>query len=287
MGLFNGCLLTLTCLVVAVSFVGAKPSWYDDQNRGNYGWYGYEPEKPAGQEDQGPEEDMNQGQQPAVAGPASIGKWPSYQEAMGLRPEELGKYLKEAGAEAFRNPEDEEMMLRWAQYMAVTRVKSSQFAQANAYTMLRHPELAYQEATDVIPGLQAMVSQKWRTQSDYLKGKAEHFGLLLFTLGDGDLNGVMGDILDGFARYFDWSYRVVDVEENPVLAQVVGVTKIPQIFLIAFNNEFEPALVATGPTTALGLAQTVYRVLKMELEGRSVKDFAEPDPTVIDLQMGE
>ncbi len=282
MGLFNFYLLRLMLFLVFVLPLEADASWYDDQNQGNYGWYGYEPDK---KEEPAPPEEETEKVPPAAVAPAPITQWPTYQEAMQLRPEELAKYLKEAGAEAFKNPDDEEMMLRWAQYMSATRVKSTQFAQAHAYTMLNHPELAYQEATDMVPGLQAMNTQKWQARSDYLKSKSENFGLMLFTQKSLGLNEVMIDILNGFQMYFDWEYRVVDVDENLILAQVVGVTKIPQIFLIPTNNEFEPALVGTGPTTALGLAETVYRVMKMELEGRTMKDFAEPDPTIIDFKV--
>lgn len=281
-------LILLCCLSISAQVKGETrtgDSWYDGKNKGHVGWYGYEPEKKE-------EEKIVEGEPPPTQSPhpeqipEKITEWPTYDEAMNMRPEELGRYLKESGAEAFKNPEDEAMMLRWTQYMTVTRVKSEEFAMAHAYVTLQHPELVYQEATDVVPGMQAMNAQKWQSRSDYLKSRADSFGLMLFTQHENALNEPMENILRGFQSYFDWDYRVVDVDENPVLAQIVGVTKIPQIFLISIDNQFDPVLVVTGPTTSLSLAETVYNVMHVKLDGRSIKDFAEPVQTVTDFTGG-
>lgn len=268
--------VVVTALLVAgasqVCYGGDSDTrWYDSspEEVGKKGFYGYEvkpvePEK----KDELPDQQKTT---PQAAGPV---KWPTYEEAMKMKPSALGDIIKKAAEEAIGDPSNQESVIRWATYMKAMTDKGGQFSESVAWALLQNPQLSYQEYTNVVPGSRAMVRARAEEMHGYLAAKANDHALVLFERHGHALNPALEDILRRFAKETGWETRMVDVDENRRLAEIIGVSMTPQVWVITKENRNRPFVAATTSTSLGALQEAVYRGLRVTEDGVPTTEFA-------------
>jgi hypothetical protein len=267
--------------VAALIVVGASQScladdnnnrWYDSspEEVGKKGFYGYEV-KPPEPEKKDEQPAQQKAVPPQVAGPM---KWPTYEEAMKMKPSALGDIIKKAAEEAIGDPSNQESVIRWATYMKAMTDKGGQFAESVAWALLQNPQLSYQEYTNVVPGGRAMVRARAEEMHGYLAAKADDHALVLFERPGHALNPPLEDIIRRFCKETGWEMRVVNIEESRRLAEIVGVSMTPQVFVITKDNRNRPFVAATSSTSLTALKEAVYRGLRVTEDGVPTTEFA-------------
>lgn len=261
----------LTVSVASVCRAGDNATWYESppEEKGKRGWYGYEvkPVEPEQKEDQQPKKkDQAQASAPA--------KWPTYEEAMKMKPSELADIIKKAADEAIGDPSNQESVIRWATYIKAMTDKSGQFSEAVGWALLQNPQLTYQEYTNVVPGSRAIQRARAEEMHGFLSAKAQDHALVLFERPGHALNPPLEEIVKRFGKEVGWEVRIVDVETNRRLAEIVGVSMTPQVFVVTKENRNRPFVAATSSTSLIALKEAVYRGLRVTEEGVPTTEFA-------------
>lgn len=191
-----------------------------------------------------------------------------------MRPSELADLIKRSADEAIGDPSNQESVIRWATYIKAMTDKSGQFSEAVAWALMQNPQLAYQEYTNVVPGNRAIQRARAEEMHGYLSAKAQEHALVLFERPGHALNPPLEDIVKRFGQEMGWDTRVVDVETNRRLAEIVGVSMTPQVFVITKENRNRPFVAATTSTSLVALKEAVYRGLRVTEDGVPATEFA-------------
>ncbi len=243
-------------------------SWYEDQNRGREGWYGYqEYEKPKPEKKQ--KEKQKVPKKPVAA-------WPSYEEALKMKPSELGRLLRRAREEAIGSP-TEENILRWSSYMKAARIKSVQFASAVAWVNMTHPGLSNEKDYPLVtPGRRALFGAQKEEINTRLQDEAKRFALVLFVSDKAPLSTPAIQICSLFTRETGWKLKIVSVEQAATLAEAIGVSYVPQAWVIPREEGVRPFPAMTGVVSLVNLKDAVYRGLRVALGESGPEGFGSP-----------
>lgn len=251
---------------VSICHAGDSATWYDSEEKGRKGWYGYEV-KPT-------EPEQKEEQQKKTQQASAPTKWPTYEEAMKMKPSALADLIKKAAEEAIGDPSNQESVIRWATYIKAMTDKSGQFSEAVAWALLQNPQLTYQEYTNVVPGNRTIQRARAEEMHGYLSAKARDHAMVLFVRSGNAMNLPLEDIVKRFGQEMGWDTRVVDVEANRRLAEIVGVSMTPQVFVITKENRNRPFVAATTSTSLMALKEAVYRGLRVTEDGVPTTEFA-------------
>lgn len=263
----------LTALTVIVFLINlcasATAGWYDDPRQGRVGWYGYQ--KYENKKEQEKEAKKEESRQERI----ETTKWPTYEEALKMKPSELKKWLQRAAEEAVANP-TEKNVLRWATYMKATREKSLAFAGAVAWVLQNHPELTYNQYFPIVfPAKRALLVEKTKEIEGRLRQESEDFALILFVSKDAPYTKGAMSICKYFAQKYGWRVEIVDADENPLLARAMGVTYIPQAWVIS-RKGYKPFLAMTGIVSLKDLERAIYKGIKIVKGEMSPEEYGKP-----------
>ena len=243
----------------------ALAGWYsaEPSATGRKGWYAYEKyEKP-------------QKKKTETAQPARKQKirWPTYEEALKMKPSELKKILKLATEEAVADP-SEQNVTRWATYMKAARVKSVRFAGTLSFVLLKHPELSYAPDFPITyQASRALSRARFLEMTSFLQKIRDRFALILLVSKRSPLSGPAEKICREFARETGWKLVVVDADIRPDLAERLGAKYLPQAFIVSRDPGISPLPVMAGAEALPVLRQNVYTVARIALGEISPADF--------------
>ena len=247
--------------------------WYDNPGQGHIGWYGYQ--KYAEKEKKKTKNSQERQKKKEK-------KWPTYQEAMRMKPSQLKKILHQATDIAVGNP-TEKNVTRWAQYIDVMRVKALRFTNVVDWLRQKNPDLAGDNLPVVTPGRYAMLTAQSRQENALLRRSASGNAMILFVSQRSPLSAPAENICRMFARDTGWRLEVVSVDRNPTLARAMGVKKIPQAWVISRRN-YPPFPAMTGVVSESQLEDSVFRGLRIAEKLTKPTDYASPAPGVVNLR---
>ena len=252
------------CLGIAAAHAG----WYESRDRGHVGWYGYQKYKKA-EKAHGVEKKKEEKKRQEMA------KWPAYKDALKMRPSELGRLIRRAREVAIGNPTVRNV-IRWSLYRNAAIVKAERFAGVVAWVNMTHPGLAQGKSSSaVVPGIYSLFRAEEKEVIARLRKEKDRFAMILFVSGRAPLSSQAAQECRYFARETGWKLRIVNADRNPALASAVGVTYIPQAWVISRDKKIRPFSVMTGVISLHNLKRQVYRGLRVAL-GESPEGFGRP-----------
>jgi hypothetical protein len=267
--MFIRTILKVIILSLCLVPVSNAENWYSAPDKGQQGFYGYEPEEEIEEEQK--EKKISINISPSIpvkknkpTSPKTIEEWnwPSFGEMMTMKPAQFKEAMKKASDEAIASPSYSNVK-RWISYVSAGRQKSHNFSQAHAWVLSQNPEFAYHEFTNVKPGNQAMQKERIMAIENYLHEKSENYGLFVFLKKESLLNSPLERIVSNFQKNYNWQIKFIDVDNEPDLATAMGVSMVPQIIVVARNNEISPFIVATGMISGTDLKKGVFRGLRV------------------------
>ena len=246
---------------IAVGWYSAEPS-----QTGRKGWYAYEKyEKP--------EKKKKQTKKRKARGNAKPFRWPTYEEALRMKPSELKKILERAAEEAIADP-TEENVVRWATYMKAAREKSVRFAGTLSFVLLKHPELSYAPEFPInYPASRALSRARAEEMKSFLKKIRDRFALILLTSKRSPLSGPAERICRMFAEETGWKFVSVDADSRPDLVKRLGAKYLPQAFIISRDPGIPPFPVMVGAEALSVLRRNIYTVARIALGEISPAEF--------------
>ena len=258
----------LVLILIGVLFLPAVSrgvDFYEDPHSGQEGWYGYQ------EYDANETEKSDNETRPIV--------WPTVSEAMKMRPSELKKVLERAADVAIGNP-TEANVLRWVRYIEIASRKSLEFANVVAWVRQRHPELNAMVQDPFTHSARSMAAKiRWFDEKNLLDGSRNDFAILLFVSRHVPLSVVAEKIVKQFARAHRWKYQVIDADSVPELASAVGVTAIPQAWVIS-REGYDSFIAMTGAVTVSELETSIYRGIKLVTGKTTPRNYAGKVPVV-------
>jgi len=254
-------------ILAVLSARKAIAGWYSAEPpaTGHRGWYAYEKYKKPQKK-----------KKPAKTGTSAqknVIRWPTYEEALRMKPFELKKILKLATEEAVADP-SEENVTRWATYMKAARVKSVRFAGALSFVLLKHPELSYAPDFPITyQASRALSRARFLKMTSFLQKIRDRFALVLLVSQRSPLSEPAEKICREFARETGWKLAVVDADSRPDLAERLGAKYLPQAFIISRDPNISPLPVMAGAEALPVLRRNIYTVARIAFGEISPADF--------------
>ena len=260
--------LLIAMILVIFTARGAAAGWYSAEppETGRKGWYAYEKyEKPEKKKKQTEKQKAQENTRPF--------RWPTYEEALRMKPSELKKILERAAEEAIADP-TEEKVVRWATYMKAAREKSVRFAGTLSFVLLKHPELSYAPDFPInYPASRALSRARAEEMKSFLQKIRDRFALILLTSKRSPLSGPAERICRMFTEETGWRFVSVDADSRPDLVKRLGAKYLPQAFIISRDPGIPPLPVMVGAEALPVLRRNVYTVARIALGEISPAEF--------------
>lgn len=263
--LLNAVRITIL-LICCVPLLCRAAPFYEEVDKGKYGFYNYEIPPPDKEVD--PEEDHPPSAPPEKKEVA----WPSFDEAMKLPPKELGGMITKSLDAAIQNP-TEETTLRWIMYTNAAREKSYAFSQAVSFTAKQNPEYGYFGRATHPTADQFVGKARINEERYYIDAYRDACAIIIFIDPDAPINTMVFRVAEDLSKDIGWRYEVVNAKRNVTLAKKLNVTMLPQWFLIFKDQTIRPIIIATGFSSTNEIKSNIHLGIKVATGETDVQNY--------------
>lgn len=233
-------------------------------SQGKVGWYWYET-KPKKLE---PEKEKKQ--------KPKSGKIPkselavdnySYDQLWNMYPDEFQKLFKRTTKTAVQSP-TEKNVINHLLMQDIARRKSMAFASAVGYVGQKYPQFSNADVhPTVVPGRHALAQVQYDEITRTIAGASNEFALIMFTQSGCQFCDTQKAILKFFTNNYNWTVRIIDINEHPGAAAKFGIEQTPTIILIHKGSE-DHMPISSGIISAEELKHRVFRTINL-MQGKT------------------
>ncbi|AYQ57057.1 conjugal transfer protein TraF [Bathymodiolus thermophilus thioautotrophic gill symbiont] len=195
---------------------------------------------------------------PAPPAPALL---PKSKVLMKLHPKQLQVLIKKWRNHAIHtlNAADVSEYLR---IQDVGRKKSAAYAAVVGFVTQTNPNLSLADEVPITnTGKQAQFNTRKRTMDDYLQKSTHQYGLLYFSSKTCEYCRLQDGVLKQFLSVFNFDIKIIELSQNPSLAQRFNIKQTPSILIVKRNSDkYLP--VTFGATSLPALTENIYRAIR-------------------------
>ncbi|MEA3428591.1 MAG: conjugal transfer protein TraF, partial [Thermodesulfobacteriota bacterium] len=224
-------------------------------SQGKVGWYWYEtkPKKPE------PEKEEKQKQKPGKIPKSelTVDNY-SYDQLWNMYPDEFQKLFKRTTKTAVQSP-TEKNVINHLLMQDIARRKSMAFASVVGYVGQKYPQFSNADVhPTVVPGRQALAQVQYDEINRTIAGASNEFALIMFTQSGCRFCDTQQAILKFFTNNYNWTVRIIDINEHQGAAAKFGIEQTPSTILIhKGSQDYMP--VSSGIISAKELKHRVFR----------------------------
>lgn len=193
--------------------------------------------------------------------PPAIAPLPKSEVLMKLHPDQLKILIKQWRKQAIYTlePSDISESLR---VQDVGRKKAAAYAAVVGFVVQTNPDLTLADEVPITnAGKQAQFNTRKSTMDDYLQRATSQYGLLYFSSETCEYCRLQDGVLQQLLSAFNFDIKIIELSQNPTLAQRFNVKQTPSILVVKRNSDkYLP--VAFGATSLPELTENIYRAIR-------------------------
>ena len=233
-------------------------------NQGKVGWYWYEikPKKPEPEK----EEKQKQKSGKIPKSELTVDNY-SYDQLWNMYPDEFQKLFKKTTKTAVQSP-TEKNVINHLLMQDIARRKSMAFASVVGYVGQKYPQFSNADVhPTVVPGRHALAQVQYDEINQAIAGASNEFALIMFTQSGCGFCDTQQAILKFFTNNYNWTVRIIDINEHPGAAAKFGIEQTPSTILIhKGSQDYMP--VSSGIISAEELKHRVFRTINL-MQGKT------------------
>ena len=199
-------------------------------------------------------------------------KMPSYtiEQMMIMDPDKLREYAEQVTKEAIRVPTEENVKQHYL-VQDVIRRKARAFTNVSEMVWQKYPELTTAKDNPLTtPGRNAMTKAQIEERRRKLAQSQKDYALLYFRSQNCQFCQAQDQILPHVVSRLGWHVKPIDIDDNPGLANQLGVETVPALILISKKSkDFFP--VTTGVASVTEIESHLFRAIRL-LRGETTPD---------------
>lgn len=186
---------------------------------------------------------------------------PKSEVLMKLHPDQLKVLIKQWRKHAIYTLEASDVS-EALRVQDVGRKKAAAYAAVVGFVMQTNPNLSLSDEVPITnAGKQAQFNTRKRNIDNYLQKTTRQYGLLYFSSKVCEYCRIQDGVLQQLLNKFHFDINIVELSQNPALAQRFNIKQTPSILVVKRNSDkYLP--VAFGSTSLPELTENIYRAIR-------------------------